>query len=172
MKKLGIVAIVVFATVVVSHASALEPRARGFFETGSATVRDSQGIKYIMVHEMRTLPAQKTPDGVILADVDKQLTLFAYRGMSCADFKALVRPGLDRGGLVSSSGTFVGACSQSQVRPRSRVFVRYEAASKTTTLAVEGGTVTTLKGVAPMRAVWRSFFTETPATANALTGRL
>lgn len=172
MRKLLGLALVGMVGVVASDSWALKPRAGGFFETGSATVRDAQGIKYIVVHEMRTLPAQKSAEAVIFADVDKQLTLFAYREMPCADFKAMVRPALERGGLSSNAGTFVGACSQGKVKARSRVFVRYEAASKTTTLAVEGGTKTSLNGAPAMRAVWRSFFSEVPSVSRALVVRL
>jgi hypothetical protein len=172
MKKLTILTAALALSTWGAHAAALEPRAGGFFDTGSATVRDENGIKYVVSHEMRSLPVDKTADGVVAADVDKQLTVFAYREMPCQSFKSWLRPGLERGGLSATAGTFVDACSQGAIKARSRVFIRYEASSKTTTLAVEGGAKTSLRGVGPMQAVWRAVFSQSPAVSEALVARL
>ena len=122
---------------------------------------------------MRALPAQKSAQGVIDADVDKQFTFFASRDLTCAEVKAMVRAGLDRAGQPAPASTgFVGACNQNAVKARARLFLRYESATKTTTLSIDGGGSASLRGAPAMKAVWSSFLNDAPKFSAALVSRL
>lgn len=170
---------VFFGGVLLSASSVLvgvvpSARARAaMVETGTATERDAEGVKYTVSHWMRDPPPSKTAGAVLAADVDKQFVVYLFRATPCADVNLLFRRPLERAGLASSVPEVASACSMAELRPRSRVYVKYDSATATTSISIDGSNVrASLRGPDKMRAVWSTFFSEGSSLSAGLVSRL
>lgn len=149
-------------TVAASTPAFERPRS-GWYLTGSAAKAVSPGgagVKpakdYTITHEMRGLPAAKTKRGVIDADVDKRFTWHVHRDIPCAALKTALRVGFSRNAYATAAKItpFVDVCAGPTLKARSTVVISYAAATKTTTVWMQGLGTATLGGVDFMKAVW------------------
>ncbi len=156
-------------------APAVQPSRDGWFLTGSAT-KGAASKDYTLVHEMRALPALKTRRGVIDADVDKRFVWHVRRDLPCAGLKAALRADFARNAYTRSAEItpFVNACSGPTLRARSRVVIRYVAATKTTSVSMQGMGTASVVGLDFMKAVWSLWLgdVDSPKLAAALVARL
>lgn len=151
----------------------------GYILTGQVKRAESDGTQYTLAHEMVSLPAQKSPQGVRDADVTKRLTLTFPHETSCARVTGLLRGEIERLGFNGASdkqktATLLSACSGDVVKARSQVVVSYDATTKTTSLWVEGMPSRHVQGIEAMRAVWGVWLgpNAAPKTQSGLVARL
>ncbi len=141
-----------------AFASARERAPSGMYATGTMVVRNAQGPRLAVSHEIAEVPKQHTPAALVAADVDKELLIVAIQRVPCSELRARVKSGFVRRGVPEAEGTQLSlACDRVDLPPGSRAMVRYDATTKTTTFAMSGGGRRTLAGAATMRAVWSSF---------------
>ena len=114
-------------------ASARERGPSGMYPTGTLILRNAQGPRLAVSHEISEVPKQHTPAAMVTSG-------FARRGVSATEGTQLTQ-----------------ACDRADLAPGTRAMLRYDAATKTTTFAVNGVGKRTLTGAAAMRAVWSSF---------------
>lgn len=151
----SVMVVAVLSLGAISTAHAERPGPDGFYTTG-VTVR-KQGDKplYTVVHEVKELPRSRSARGLVDAEVEKRFLFTPTGEMTCATFRAALRPRLIENGLAASTAdAFLSACSKEKTRARAIVAIHYNPATKTTRLFVEGMGTTTLTGSAAMKAVW------------------
>lgn len=129
----------------------------GLFLTGNARYVD----KSIAVsHEMSALPAQKTVDGVVSAEVSKRLVLAVRTDLPCATFTTAIRDALGRQGFHDSGklNEISGACSAGTIKGRTDILLGYNPTTQVTTLQFENQGRVEVTGAAAMRAFWGVWF--------------
>ena len=139
-------------------ASARERGPSGMYPTGTLILRNAQGPRLAVSHEISEVPKQHTPAALVAADVNKELLIVAVQKVPSSELRAMVTSGFARRGVSAAEGTqLTQACDRADLAPGTRAMLRYDAATKTTTFAVNGVGKRTLTGAAAMRAVWSSF---------------
>lgn len=145
-------------------AFALEPGKDGYYQTGWA-VRQKKVLLanfdvYTIWHYIKELPAQKSKQALIDADVDKRFTWKMMREVPSEKIQAAMREAFAMNGYGDQVkiNAFVGAFSQKDVADKSSVVIAYNAATKTTTITVQSGSSASIPGVDFMKAVWSIWF--------------
>jgi hypothetical protein len=151
--------ILVMSAVVSSARADDAPPRSGYYLTGQAKVEPSSGPKYMVVHEMKTLPEGKDPGSARQADITKRFVFTFVADTTCDEVKEHFRSGLVRNGIgasVASSFTSqVGlACVSGAVKRHQQMVLAYSADSKLTTVWVDGKGVATIQGIESMRTLW------------------
>ncbi len=143
-------------------AAARDPEPSGWVTTGAATKLDGSSRELTVIHEMKTVPVDRTARGIARADVDKQFTVTFYRESTCSSFQAFLRAGLRRQNMrdATKEGAFVSACTTSKIAARTRVILSYRAATKTTLLSIGGHVASKVVGVDFMEAAWGVFLAD------------
>ncbi|MDB4966463.1 MAG: hypothetical protein JWN44_2152 [Myxococcales bacterium] len=143
-------------------ASALERDRDGYFHTGDG-VRYKKvafiNVKvYAIDHYMKDLPAQKSKQAVIEADVDKRFSWKMLRSVEAEKIRnalreAFAKNGYSDGGKIDS---FLGSIGK-ELKEGDAVTISYDHAKKTTTITTPGGSAT-VPGEAFMKATWSIWF--------------
>lgn len=151
-------------------AYALEPGKDGFFQTGAGTRSKLGGKTYDIFHSIKQLPAVRSRQALIDADVDKRFSL-VFRAVPL-----LLKPivggsawpkdkiqGSFREGFAANDYTvkekidrFLSPIAQDFVE-KDTIFIQYNAETKSTTITVKTAKVT-VEGADFMRAVWSLWF--------------
>lgn len=161
MKRLtvGVMSILVMSAVASGARADDAPPRSGYYVTGRAKVESSSGPKYMVVHEMKTLPEGKDPASARQADITKRFVFTFVADTTCDEVKELFRSGLVRNGVgtsvVTSFTSQVGlACVSGAVKKHQQMVLGYSADTKLTTLWVDGKGVSMIQGLESMRSLW------------------
>ena len=143
-------------------ASALERGSDGLFHTGDG-IRYKKiafiNIKvYSIDHAMKDLPAQKSKQAVINADVDKQLHWKMLRTVGAGKIRDALREAYAKNGYNDAAkiGSFVDSITK-ELKEGDSVTIKYDAARKATTITSPAGTAT-VGGEDFMKATWSIWF--------------
>jgi hypothetical protein len=111
---------------------------------------------YAIRHDMKEKPAAKSKQAVIDADVDKKFTWRMLRDVDSKKIQKALSEALAMNGMTDAGkvGQFVGAFKQEEVKENTAVVISYSAATKATTIWVQGGGQATIAGVDFMKAAW------------------
>jgi hypothetical protein len=161
MKRLtsGVMSILVTCTVAtIAHADDGPPRS-GYYVTGEAKLEPSTGSKYLVSHEMKSLPEGKVPASARQPDITKRFVFTFVADTTCDEIKEVFRAGLVRNGAGTSVATSftsqVGlACGSGTVKKHQQMMLSYSADTKASTLWVDGKGTTTIQGTESMRTLW------------------
>jgi hypothetical protein len=163
-----------------SAAFGLERGANGWYQTGSGVRTKSIAFinvkVYAISHEMKELPASKSKQAVIDADVDKRFTWQTLRDLPCEKIQNAMREAFamnhysDQGKI----NAYVGACNKGELPEKTGLSISYNSSTKKTTIWIAGAGSATIAGVDFMKAVWSCWFgvIDQPALGNALIARL
>ncbi|MDF2692671.1 MAG: hypothetical protein K0S65_1054 [Labilithrix sp.] len=131
---------------------------------------------YSVRHEMKERPATKSKEAVVMADVDKQLTLRLLRDCPTSKIDKGLRESLALNGYGDQAkiNQFLGALDKKEFKENTTVMITYSAVDKTTTIRVQGGGSATVAGPEFMRGVWRIWFgkIDQPTLGDQLIARL
>lgn len=159
----------------VASAWALEPNKEGWYHTGDG-VRVKKKIfnfdVYAIGHDMKCLPAAKSKQAVIDTDCDKKLTWKMLRDVDAEAIRNALTEAYALNGYKDSAkiAPFLAALNK-ELKENTRVIISYNAANKTTSIAVGGGGGNaTVAGVDFMRATWSIWFgrIDQPALGDSL----
>lgn len=155
---------------VAPSAYALEPGKDGFYQTGAGTRSKLGGKTYDIFHSIKELPATKTREALIEADVDKRFSL-VFRAVPLL-LKPIVggsawpkdkilssfREGFAANAYADKDkiDRFLSPIAQDLVE-KDNIFIQYSSAAKSTTITVKTNKVT-VEGVDFMKAVWSLWF--------------
>ena len=155
---LAVAALALFAL----PASALERGSDGYFKTGDG-IRYKKiafiNIKvYSIEHEMKDLPAQKSKQAVIDADVDKVLHWKMLRTVDAEKIRNALREAYSMNGYNDNAkiAPFVDSITK-ELKSGDSVTIKYDAAKKTTTITSPAGSAT-VAGEDFMKATWSIWF--------------
>lgn len=111
---------------------------------------------YAIRHDMKEKPSTKSKQAVIEADMDKKFTWKMLRDVDSSKIRKALTEALQMNGFNEADRTnqFVGAFKQEEVKENTAVVIGYNAASKSTTIWVQGGGTATISGQDFMKAVW------------------
>jgi hypothetical protein len=144
-------------------AAALERSGDGFFHTGDAVrVKKIAFVKikvYSIEHAMKDLPAAKSKQAVIDADVDKRFSWKMLRTVEAEKIRNALREAYELNGYSDAGkiAAFTNALSAKELKEGDAVTIRYDAARKTTTISGPGGSAS-VSGEDFMKATWRIWF--------------
>lgn len=177
-RSIHLAAVVLLSLAVVSSATALERDPDGFFHTGDGIrVKKIAFVKikvYAIDHYMKELPAQKSKEAVIDAEVDKRFVWKMLRNVEASKIKTALREAYANNGFGDAAkiDSFVNALNR-DFKEGDAVTIRFDAAQKATTLTGPGGTVT-VPGDDFMKATWRIWLgkIDQPGLGDALIQRL
>lgn len=151
-------AVVLFAL----PAAALERDPDGYYHTG-AGVRVKKvafiNVKvYAIDHYMKDLPASKSKQAVIDADVDKRFSWKMLRTVESEKIKNALREAFAKNGYGDGTkiNAFLGSFGK-ELKEGDQVTIHYDAAEKTTTVTSPSGSAT-VPGEEFMRATWSIWF--------------
>lgn len=115
---------------------------------------------YAIRHEMKERPAAKSRDAVIAADVDKRFTLRLLRDCPTAKIQSGLRESLALNGYADQAkiDQFLRALDKKEFPENTSVVIAYDAASKTTSIRVQGGGTASVVGPEFMRGIWSIWF--------------
>jgi hypothetical protein len=155
---LAVAALALFAV----PASALERGNDGLFHTGDG-IRYKKiafiNIKvYAIDHAMKDLPAQKSKQAVIDADVDKQFHWKMLRSVDAEKIQNALREAYAKNGYNDAAkiNALVGSIAK-ELKQGDSVTIRYDAAKKATTITSPAGSAT-VPGEEFMKATWSIWF--------------
>jgi hypothetical protein len=155
-------------------AGALERGGDGYFHTGEG-VRYKKiafiNIKvYAIDHYMKDLPREKSKQAVIDADVDKRFSWKMLRTVDAEKIKNALREAYAKNGYGDTAriDSFVSSIAK-ELKEGDSVNIRYDAASKSTTISSPAGSAT-ISGEAFMKATWSIWFgkIDQPALGDSL----
>ncbi len=163
-----------------SAAFGLERGANGWYQTGSGIRTKSIAFinvkVYAISHEMKELPASKSKQAMIDADVDKRFTWQTLRDLPCEKIKGAMRDALALNGYSDAGkiGAYTGACNKEELKEHTGISISYNATTKATTIWIQGAGSATIQGVDFMKAVWSCWFgkIDQPALGDALMSRI
>ena len=158
-------------------AAALDANKDGWFHTGDGIRTKSVAFinvkVYAIGHDMKALPASKSKQAVIDADVDKRITWKMLRDVDHEKIvnalkEAYAMNGYNAGGKIGQAmSAFKG-----ELKENSYVTISYDSASKNTTFSV-GGSTATVPGVDFMKGTWSIWFgkIDQPSLGDAMISR-
>lgn len=130
---------------------------------------------YAISHFMKSLPASKSKQAVIDADVGKKFVWTMKRDVDKEKIihalkDAFAMNGYGDGGKI---GKFIGAFS-GDLKEKANVTIVYDADKKATTVSVGGGGSATVEGVDFMKGVWSIWFgkIDQPSLGDALISKI
>lgn len=134
--------------------------ADGMIHTGDAVRVKSLGLftvnVYSIRHDMAEKPPTKSKQAVIDHDVNKVFTCVMKRDVDSAKIQKALREAfaLNGYGDAGKINQFVGAFNKEEIKEKGVFVIKYDAASKNTTLWVKDMGSSTVNGVDFMKAVW------------------
>src|SRR4051794_27065346 len=143
-------------------ASALERDRDGYFHTGDGIRYKKVAFIHVKVyaidHYMKDLPAQKSKQAVIDADVDKRISWKMLRSVDAEKIKNALREAYAKNGYGDAGkiGSFVDALTK-ELREGDAVTIKYDALKKATTITSPAGSAT-VPGEEFMKATWSIWF--------------
>lgn len=160
-----------------SPAAALERDRDGYFHTGDGVRVKKVAFIHVKVyaidHFMKDLPAQKSKQAVIEADVDKRFSWRMLRSVDAEKIRNALREAYTKNGYSDGAkiDPFVGAITR-ELKEGDAVTIRYDAATKATTIVSPAGTAT-VPGTEFMKATWSIWFgkIDQPALGDSLIDR-
>jgi hypothetical protein len=171
-----------FAAVLAIAASAfaLEANKDGWFHTGDGVRTKSVAFinvkVYAIGHDMKALPAAKSKQAVIDADVDKRITWKMLRDVDHEKIVKALREAYaqngygDAGKIGQAMSAFTG-----ELKENTYVTIAYNSTSKTTTFSVlgAGGGSAAVSGVDFMKGTWSIWFgkIDQPSLGDAMLSR-
>jgi hypothetical protein len=150
------------------------PDKDGWVQTGFGVRTKSIAFVSVNVYEihhyMKVVPAEHTKHAVIDADVDKKIEFKMMRDVGSEKIKNAFEEGFERNGYSNAGNIakFSGAVSGDELVKGSWVHITYSAATKATTITVDGGSKATVTGADFMKAVWSIWFGKFDQPALAL----
>ncbi len=165
---------------VASAAFGLERGGNGWYQTGSGVrVKSIAFISvkvYAISHEMKELPASKSKQAVIDADVDKRFTWQLLRDLPCEKIKGAMRDAFALNGYADGGkiAQYTAACNKEEIPEKAGISISYNAQTKKTTIWIQGAGSATIDGVDFMKAVWSCWFgkIDQPSLGDQLIARL
>jgi len=173
---------VILAAVVMLASSvglAVERDADGYFHTGDG-IRTKKVVGfnvkvYAIDHAMKALPAEKSKQGVIAAEVDKKLAWKMLRTVEAEKIRKALRDAYALNGFADAAKIekLVGALD-GDLKEGTWVTIMYDAASKKTTLYAPSGAHAQVAGADFMRATWSIWFgnIDQPSLSDSLVSKL
>ncbi|MFO0670379.1 MAG: chalcone isomerase family protein [Polyangiaceae bacterium] len=167
MKKSSAFVSAILALAVSLPALALEKGADGFYMTGGGTRVKKVIIKnfdvYDVWHYMKELPGEKSRAAVIAADVDKKLLWKMKRDVDAEKIKNALSEayGINGCGGDARIGKLLGAVGH-DLKENEYVTIKYDAASKSTSLSLSGGGAASAPGADFMKCTWSIWFGKMP----------
>ncbi|MEO6417859.1 MAG: chalcone isomerase family protein [Polyangiaceae bacterium] len=158
----------------VASAWALQPGSDGWYHTGDGTrVKTMFKVNvYDIGHDMKCLPPAKSKQAVIDADCDKKFTWVMRRDVSAEKIRDALSEAYAMNGYKDAAKTapFLAALNR-ELKENTKVIITYNAANKTTSIAVGGGGGNaTVPGIEFMKATWSIWFgkIDQPTLGDAL----
>ncbi|MGZ3407278.1 MAG: chalcone isomerase family protein [Polyangia bacterium] len=154
----ALVALGMFAT----SAAALERDRDGYFHTGDGVRVKKVAFIHVKVyaidHYMKDLPAQKSKQAVIDANVDKRFSWKMLRSVDAEKIKNALREAYAKNGYSDAGkiNPFVDAITK-ELKEGDAVTIKYDAAKKATTITSPAGSAT-VPGEDFMKATWSIWF--------------
>jgi hypothetical protein len=154
----ALVALGMFAT----SAAALERDRDGYFHTGDGVRVKKVAFIHVKVyaidHYMKDLPAQKSKQAVIDANVDKRFSWKMLRSVDAEKIKNALREAYAKNGYSDAGkiNPFVDAITK-ELKEGDAVTIKYDAAKKATTITSPAGSAT-IPGEDFMKATWSIWF--------------
>ncbi|MGZ3405204.1 MAG: chalcone isomerase family protein [Polyangia bacterium] len=134
----------------------------GYFETGQAVRTKKVAFVHVKVYDIKSmvkeLPADRSKEGMIAADVAKKLSWKMLRTVDAERFRNALREGYAKNGY-SDAGSIDKLLEpiHGEVKEGSVVTITYDAAHKRTTLYADGKQAS-VDGVPFMKATWSIWF--------------
>ncbi|HEV8324345.1 MAG TPA: chalcone isomerase family protein [Myxococcota bacterium] len=171
-------AVALAAAAAVPPAWALDRGADGFYHTGSGirvkTVAFINVNVYEIHHYMKELPPAKTKAAVIDMDVDKKIGFKMLRDVDTDKIKNAFREGYERNGYTNTAkiDKLLSAFSGDEMTEGHWTSIVYSAATKKTTVTVQGGGTATVDGIDFMKGTWSIWLGkfDQPKLGDALIG--
>jgi hypothetical protein len=167
MKKTSAFVSALVALAVSLPALALDKGADGFYMTGSATrvkhVAFITANVYDVWHYAKALPSAKSRQAIIDLDADKKIVWRMRRDVDADKIKNALSEAyaLNGYGDKAKIGQFTSAVT-SELKEKAVVNIRYDAASKTTSIKIDGAGSASVPGVDFMKATWSIWFGKMP----------
>lgn len=167
MKKSSAFVTALVALAVSLPALALEKGADGFYMTGGGTRVKKVLIKNFDVYDIwsytKELPAEKSRKAMIDLDADKKLLWKMKRDVDAEKIQnALTEAyGLNGCGGDARVAKIVGAVGH-ELKENEFVTIKYDAASKTTSISLSGGGSASASGADFMKCTWGIWFGNMP----------
>lgn len=180
MKKSSAFLSAIVALAVSLPALALDKGADGYYLTGSATRVKKVAFISVNVYDVwnyvKELPATKSRRAVIDLDADKKIVWRMKRDVEAEKIRNALTEGYAANGYTDKAkiGQFLAAVN-SDLKENSTVTIRYDAGSKATSIAMQGGGNATVAGPEFMKATWSLWFgkmDDQPALGDALISKM
>jgi hypothetical protein len=160
-------------------ASAVAREANGYYLTGTGVRQKKVAFitadVYVISHYMRDLPPTKSKRAVVDSEVDKMFALRMVRDVTIDQIQGALREAYAMNGYDDRAkiDAFVAVFTRPLTK-NSSVTIRYNAASKTTTVSATGAAPVTVPGVDFMTATWSIWFgrIDQPRLGDALIDRV
>jgi hypothetical protein len=171
--------LIVALLAVLTSAWALDPGKDGFYYTGDGvrvkTVAFINVKVYSIAHAMKELPPTKSKQAVIDIDTDKRITWKMLRDVDAEKIQNAIREGFQMNGYSDAGkiASFVGAF-KNDLKEGNYVYIKYDSASKTTSVNVQGGGSASINSVEFMKGVWSLWFgkIDQPSLGDQLISRI
>lgn len=139
-----------------TNASASAPGPDGYFQTGVAAHKTAGEHDYTIMHEVKQLPALRTPQAFIEADTPKRFVINTLKDIPCASFSSFLRAGLQREGTAAADvNRLAQVCPSGVVKQRSRIVIAYDPSTTVTSLSVEKLGTVSISGRPAMLRIWK-----------------
>lgn len=158
----GLAALGLLASIVPASAHALERGRDGYYETGDGIRYKKVAFIHVKVYsiknEMKELPAQKSKQAVINADVDKRLQWRMLRDVDAGKIRNALREAYAMNGYNDTAkiDKLVNSVTK-ELKDGDTVTISYDAAKKVTTMTSPSGSVS-VPGEDFMKATWSIWF--------------
>lgn len=151
--------VVIAAITMPLSALADTPGPDGYYQTGLAVHTTAGEHDYTTVHELKELPAQRTPQAIIDAETRKRFVISTFQDVPCSTFSGFLRTGLLREGMLQADvERLANVCSVPSVKKGRRIVVAYDPATTVTTLSIEKVGTASVAGHSAMVRVWKVWF--------------
>ncbi len=157
----------------------LDPDKNGWYFTGSGVRTKSVAFVSVKVyairHDMKALPASKSKQAVVDADVDKKITFRMLRDVDQEKIQNALKEAYQMNGYSdgSKTGPFLAAMNK-ELKEGTYVTISYNSAAKTTSISVSNGGSASAAGLDFMKATWSIWFgkIDQPSLGDAMIGNL
>ena len=178
MKRPAIALVCLLLVAFAASAWALEPDKNGWYFTGSGVRTKSVAFVSVKVyairHDMKALPASKSKQAVLEADVDKKITWRMLRDVDAEKIQNALKEAYQMNGFNDGrTGPFLAAMNK-ELKEGTYVTISYNAGSKTTSIGVSNGGNASVAGVDFMKATWSIWFgkIDQPSLGDAMMANL
>ena len=179
MKRSIFAVITLLLVTLCATAWGLDPDKNGWYFTGSGVRTKSVAFVSVKVyairHDMKALPASKSKQSVVEADVDKKITFRMLRDVDQEKIQNALKEAYQMNGFSdgSKTGPFLAAMNK-ELKEGTYVTISYNSAAKTTSISVSNGGNASAAGVDFMKATWNIWFgkIDQPSLGDAMIGNL